>query len=144
MKKAFLASAASLSQAALAAVAAAEPEAEAGIIAQRGAYGPYSAYQPAVYGARAYGYAGVPSTYGYACFQPREAEPEADAEAGIIAQRGIYGGYSAYQPAVHAYGYAPVPSAYGYAGFTGARPYGNYYGQRFYKREAEAGIIAQR
>merc|ERR1712110_838365 len=101
---------------ALAAVAFAEPEAEAGPALLYGAYG-YGLPYTGVYGGyRTYG--AYPYSYGYYGKRSADAEPEADAEADPAllyrAEHLLYG----------AYGYGlPYSGVYGYRTF-GAYPYG--------------------
>merc|ERR1711909_105401 len=117
---------------ALAAVAFAEPEAEADPALLYGAYGyglPYSG----VYGYRYGGYrtyGAYPYTYGYYGKRSADAEPEADAEADPALLYGAYGYGLPYSSVYRSYGAYP----YGYRTY-GAYPYA--YGKR--SADAEPG-----
>merc|ERR1711976_20539 len=115
---------------ALAAVAFAEPEAEADPALLYGAYG-YGLPYAGVYGAGYRTYGAYPYTYGGYYYGKRsaDAEPEAKAEADPALLYGAYG-----------YPYAGV-SGYRYGGYRtyGAYPYSyGYYGKRSADAEPEA------
>merc|ERR1712184_111112 len=119
---------------ALAAVAFAEPEADAKAdpAVLYGAYG-YGLPYASVYGGyRTYG--AYPYTYGGAYYGKRsaDAEPEADAEADPALLYGAYGYGLPYSGVYRSYGAYP----YGYRTY-GAYPYG-YYGKRSADAEPEA------
>merc|ERR1712048_33947 len=109
---------------ALAAVAFAEPEAEAKAdpALLYGAYGYGLPYTYGAYGYRTYG--AYPYTYGYYGKRSADAEPEAEADPALL-----YG----------AYGYGlPYSGVYGYRTY-GAYPYTySYYGKRSADAEPEA------
>merc|ERR1711976_271469 len=112
---------------ALAAVAFAEPEAEADPALLYGAYG-YGLPYAGVYGAGYRTYGAYPYTYGGYYYGKRsaDAEPEADAEADPSLLYGAYG-----------YG-LPYSGVYGYRAY-GAYPYAyTYYGKRSADAEPEA------
>merc|ERR1712110_361791 len=118
---------------ALAAVAFAEPEADANAdpAVLYGAYG-YGLPYASVYGGyRTYGaYPGYP--FGYYGKRSADAEPEADAEADPALLYGAYGYGLPYSGVYRSYGAYP----YGYRTY-GAYPYG-YYGKRSADAEPEA------
>merc|ERR1712117_988675 len=109
---------------ALAAVAFAEPEAEAKAdpALLYGAYGYGLPYTYGAYGYRAYG--AYPYTYGYYGKRSADAEPEAEADPALL---------------YRTYGYGlPYSGVYGYRAY-GAYPYAySYYGKRSADAEPEA------
>merc|ERR1712184_193967 len=122
---------------ALAAVAFAEPEADAKAdpAVLYGAYGTGLPYASVYGGYRTYGgYGAYPYSYGYYGKRSADAEPEAaaDAEADPALLYGAYGYGLPYSSVYRSYGAYP----YGYRTY-GAYPYG-YYGKRSADAEPEA------
>merc|ERR1712184_223328 len=117
---------------ALAAVAFAEPEADANAdpAVLYGAYG-YGLPYASVYGGyRTYGaYPGY--SFGYYGKRSADAEPEADAEADPALLYGAYG---------YGHTYGAYPYAYGYGQTYGAYPYA-YYGKRSADAEADPALL---